>query len=87
MIKYNIPLNKTNTTTLLSALIPVGGLIGALICVPLIPLLSRRYISCLCRYFLIYISIVSIIGDGLIQIPNFPCLVIGKLIQGICAGA
>lgn len=33
------------------------------------------------------ISLVAAIGLGLIQIPNFPCLVIGKFIQGITVGA
>ena len=40
-----------------------------------------------CRHFLLLISLISIVGAGLIQIPNFPCIIIGKIIQGICAGA
>jgi hypothetical protein len=43
IVQYNMNMDKTSATTLLSSLVPVGGLIGALICVPLIPLISRRY--------------------------------------------
>lgn len=36
---------------------------------------------------LLLISGVSLLGVGFIEIPYFACLIIGKLIQGICAGA
>ena len=80
-------MDTISATTLLSSLVPIAGLIGALICVPLIPIISRRYELKLFRHFLLYISIFSLLGLGLIQIPNFPCLIIGKLVQGLAAGA
>jgi MFS family permease len=48
---------------------------------------KQKVTELLFRHLMLYISIVSLIGAGLIQIPNFPCLIIGKIIQGICAGA
>lgn len=42
IIQYKINMSVTSATTLLSALIPVGGLVGAFLCIPLVPIISRR---------------------------------------------
>ena len=58
---------------------PLGSVLGVTISVQLIKK-TRRLVG-------IYIfTVVNLVGIGLLNVPNFPCLVVGRFIEGISIG-
>lgn len=77
---FDIPFSLSSGEGLLSGIISIGGIFGAIMEEPIIFFFSRKH-------SLYFVNSIAIIGGVLVLILNPYTLIIGRLLQGFCAGA
>jgi MFS family permease len=83
---YGDIINQPSTLPFISGAMPVGAIFGSLLANIVMRFFTRRYTFIVFRNFLIFVNIIAIGVNIIIQITNIYVLLICRLITGVLVG-